>query len=260
MAMDYTKRRALQKAAEALLKERYNEGRDPMLPLDPIKAMQEVRYAAGGHRAELLGEEPQDVPAEDVLAALTQADEARQRLDRLELGLIEAARARGASWQKIADHLGLGTRQSAETRALRLERAVSRYHHGGRDVAQQRTEKARQRTADAWCAEHEDRIQAVAERLIDVSKAWPQLTENPLATSYMHVLASTLTTSGSGPKMLQELASLKHTFAPYGEERLRPTGPRAAEANAAVDAMLALLDEVGAVRRAVHSSTKGARS
>ncbi|MBU2665629.1 hypothetical protein KOI35_19140 [Actinoplanes bogorensis] len=49
---------------------------------------------------------------------------ARARLDAHELELIDRARRDGATWGEIADALGLGSRQAAEQRRLRLVAAV----------------------------------------------------------------------------------------------------------------------------------------
>ncbi|MCO8276102.1 hypothetical protein M1L60_36550 [Actinoplanes sp. TRM 88003] len=49
---------------------------------------------------------------------------ARARLDAEELDLIDRARREGATWGEIATALGLGSRQAAEQRRLRLVAAV----------------------------------------------------------------------------------------------------------------------------------------
>jgi len=49
---------------------------------------------------------------------------ARARLDAEELDLIDRARREGATWGEIATALGLGSRQAAEQRRLRLVTAV----------------------------------------------------------------------------------------------------------------------------------------
>ncbi|MFF9483020.1 hypothetical protein [Streptomyces sp. NPDC014733] len=257
MAMDSTKRRALKQAAEELLKDRYNDGRDIH---DPAAAMKSVRAAAYGHHS-TRGEGRSEVPVDDVLAALTQVEGARQQLERLELDLIRAVRARGTSWQRVADSLLLSSRQSAESRAMRLESAANN-NHQDHDVAGARLQRSRQRAADAWCETHEDRIRAVGERLYDAAGAWTEMDTNVLVASHMHQLGATLAAGGSGPQLMQCLEHLKVTFAPYGEPRLAPTtGARAggkevtvkqaAVATEARDAMLTLIDELSNVRLAV---------
>jgi hypothetical protein len=50
----------------------------------------------------------------------------RAELDAEELELIDRARRSGATWPEIAAALGLGSRQAAEQRRLRLARAAER--------------------------------------------------------------------------------------------------------------------------------------
>lgn len=260
MAMDYKKRLELQQTAEALLIERYNGGRDLH---EPGAVMRAVRAAAYNTHSDQ-GEGRLDVPVDDVLAALTQVEEERRRLERLELDLIRAARTRGASWQRVADGLGLGTRQSAETRAMRLENAAVSSHRC-HDVSAARIERARQRAAEAWCEEHEDRIREVCERLYDAAEAWMELDTEVVTASYMHELGATLAAGGSGAQLMRCLETLRSRFAPYNKPRLKPTvGKRAngkqisarqaAEAAAARDAMVALYVELWDARLAVVSA------
>jgi hypothetical protein len=54
------------------------------------------------------------------LTALRAVPAARARLDAEELELIDQARRAGATWGEVADALGLGSRQAAEQRRLRL--------------------------------------------------------------------------------------------------------------------------------------------
>ncbi|WP_433377366.1 hypothetical protein ACQPZX_09695 [Actinoplanes sp. CA-142083] len=54
------------------------------------------------------------------LTALREIPTARARLEASELELIDQARRDGATWADIASALGLGSRQAAEQRRLRL--------------------------------------------------------------------------------------------------------------------------------------------
>jgi hypothetical protein len=58
------------------------------------------------------------------LTALRAIPAERARLDARELALIDQARREGATWVEIAEALGLGSRQAAEQRRLRLTAAV----------------------------------------------------------------------------------------------------------------------------------------
>jgi hypothetical protein len=155
--------------AEALLMAKYSGGRDW---LDPVRVMHAVRAAAD--RYGLDGQEQAEVPADDVLAALTQLDEARSALDTLERDLTRAARKRGASWQQVADSLGLSSRSSAESRFVRLERDAASYR-GDRYPERQRAERARDRAGDAWCRANERRLREALGDLTTFNDTWPEL-------------------------------------------------------------------------------------
>jgi hypothetical protein len=58
------------------------------------------------------------------LSALRAIPAERARLDARELTLIDQARRAGATWVEVAEALGLGSRQAAEQRRLRLTAAV----------------------------------------------------------------------------------------------------------------------------------------
>ncbi|MFD5899673.1 hypothetical protein [Streptomyces sp. NPDC060366] len=257
MAIDHMKRREIKKAAEALLQERH--GKENGLAVTGQQALDAVSLALGGYAP--YGQEPREVPEDEALAALTQIEEARERLDRMELRLITAARERGASWQKVADSLGLGTRQSAETRALRLERAVQGYNIRGRDVGSQRLDNARQRAADAWCEEHADRIRNVCERLVDSSEAWGKtVSDNPTAQSYFHLMGAHLASDAAAKTLYDAMESLRYTLSPYSEKTAPvPTGKQADAATTARTDMLELVAECETVRHQVRRARSGGR-
>ena len=58
------------------------------------------------------------------LTALRAIPAERARLDARELALIDQARREGATWVEVAEALGLGSRQAAEQRRLRLATSV----------------------------------------------------------------------------------------------------------------------------------------
>jgi phosphoglycolate phosphatase-like HAD superfamily hydrolase len=58
------------------------------------------------------------------LTALRAIPAERARLDARELALIDRSRREGATWAEVAEALGLGSRQAAEQRRLRLTSAV----------------------------------------------------------------------------------------------------------------------------------------
>ncbi|WP_329492578.1 hypothetical protein OG618_37510 (plasmid) [Kitasatospora sp. NBC_01246] len=245
--MDYEAREAIKR----LLRERYDWN-----GADPVVAMRAVRAAAyPSAYAPLLAEEPEPVPAEDVLAALTLIEDARERLDGLELDLIRAARTRATPWSRIATALGLKTRQSAENRALRLERSMK--YASGREVSDERLDRARQRAAAAWCEANAGRIEAAAQGLAAVlAEAWPQLEDDVLAVLAVKGLHDTLAAESPPVTVLADhLQRIGWRLMPSGaSEPLAPTGPRAAEATAACSVLLDLLGELMTVRVAVRTA------
>lgn len=85
-----------------------------------------------------------DPSAEQVLDALSRLAGVRRDLDRLERALIDSARERSLGWPSIAAALGLGSRQAAEQRWLRLNGDATR------DPRSARTRRMRQRDVDAF--------------------------------------------------------------------------------------------------------------
>ncbi|MFE5863181.1 hypothetical protein ACFQ77_21920 [Streptomyces virginiae] len=246
MAINHAERQRMQEAAEELLRQRYGAGRSYA---DPLRLLQDVRSAALGYSAAPDGEAP-DVPAEDFLAALTQVEDARARMDALEQDLIRGARDRGASWQRIADSLGMANRQAAEARATRLERAAQS-RNGDRDVRAQRRERARRRAVETWCRTHEGRLRTAGEHMVDGGDAWPQLAGDAIAEYTLDRLRGTLEAGGAGVEIAVYLEALYSRLTPYGQPPLEPSGERAAAARAARDVLLVLLDELSAARLAV---------
>ncbi|HLM04807.1 MAG TPA: hypothetical protein VK402_06410 [Blastococcus sp.] len=60
------------------------------------------------------------VPAEDVVSALTLLPSARSEIDQMEAALLFVARAEGLPWGRIAEGLGLSSRQAAQQRFERV--------------------------------------------------------------------------------------------------------------------------------------------
>ncbi|MDA5286823.1 HSP18 transcriptional regulator [Streptomyces sp. Isolate_45] len=90
-----------------------------------------------------------DAGPREALVALTMLREVRERLAGWESGLIEAARAGGASWEDLAAPLGVASRQAAERRYLRL-RPGAAGSTGEQRVAATRNSRAAERTVAAW--------------------------------------------------------------------------------------------------------------
>ena len=105
-------------------------------------------------------------PALDALPLLRAV---RDRIDATERALIESARTGGVSWATIAGALGLGTRQAAEQRFLRLTGYQSR------DIAPTREIRKRQRSVDTQHGPAIARLRAAARTLlrrIEADAAW----------------------------------------------------------------------------------------
>lgn len=225
-------REQLLEAAEALLLAKYADGR-PWL--DPVRAMHAVRAAADGYDA-AAGPEAPDVPAADLLAALTQLTEARAALDTLERDLTRGARQRGASWTEVAASLDLASRSSAESRYTRLERSAATYR-GDRYPDKQRAERARDRAADAWIRAHEPRLRDAVWNFACVNDRWPQLARHATADQF-----AIWVREDDGAALAARLRDMQLLLDAHGDTA--PT-PEAIEAR---DEALALLAELRAAR------------
>ncbi|MFD8415266.1 hypothetical protein ACFV2Q_26495 [Streptomyces sp. NPDC059650] len=89
----------------------------------------------------------------EALAALLLLREVREQLAGWESGLIETARAAGASWADLAAPLGVASRQAAERRYLRL-RPGPEGSTGEQRVQATRDGRAAQRAVDTWARDH----------------------------------------------------------------------------------------------------------
>jgi hypothetical protein len=106
---------------------------------------------------------------DDVMHALARLGHVRNDIDRIERELIGAARDLHVTWPDIAAALGLGSRQAAEQRWLRLRGATSR------DPRRVRTGQREQRIVDAIHGEELSRLRAAAvevHRRIEADHGW----------------------------------------------------------------------------------------
>lgn len=89
------------------------------------------------------------------LTALAVLRQLREHIAAWEPELIDAARARGASWAELAPALGVASRQAAERRALRLRPAGdAAASTGDQRVQAERDKRAGQRAVNAWAREN----------------------------------------------------------------------------------------------------------
>ncbi|AUG81208.1 hypothetical protein CFP65_6559 [Kitasatospora sp. MMS16-BH015] len=101
--------------------------------------------------AETAGPGADEPPADPVqaLAAVLLLHELRGRLATWEAGLVETARASGATWADLARPMGVASRQAAENRYLRLRPATGK-STGAERVKAVRDRRAADRTVDDW--------------------------------------------------------------------------------------------------------------
>jgi hypothetical protein len=92
---------------------------------------------------------PSRTAPEHALAALLLLREVREQLATWEPGLIETARAAGASWADLAHPLGVASRQAAERRYLRVRPGASG-STGEERVHSTRQRRAADRSVTAW--------------------------------------------------------------------------------------------------------------
>ncbi|MEW2071629.1 HSP18 transcriptional regulator [Streptomyces sp. NPDC007346] len=102
------------------------------------------------------------------LASLQLLREVRERLAGWESGLIEAARAAGASWAELADPLGVASRQAAERRYLRL-RPGSLGSTGEQRVKATRDRRAADRTITTWARQNASDLRSLAGQVTALS-------------------------------------------------------------------------------------------
>ncbi|WDG32947.1 HSP18 transcriptional regulator [Streptomyces sp. CA-278952] len=98
------------------------------------------------------------------LASLHLLREVRERLAGWEPGLIETARAAGASWADLADPLGVASRQAAERRYLRL-RPGSAGSTGEQRVQATRDRRAGDRSITAWARRNAADLRSLASQI-----------------------------------------------------------------------------------------------
>ncbi|MEU3661386.1 type III effector protein [Streptomyces sp. NPDC032940] len=112
-----------------------------------LAAIEEAVHSAQSPRS---AEQPAaEVGSDQALAALLLLRELRTQLAGWETGLIETARAAGASWADLAEPLGVASRQAAERRYLRL-RPGAPGTTGEQRVQATRDRRAADRAVSAW--------------------------------------------------------------------------------------------------------------
>lgn len=128
---------------------------DPASFFAAAAALDAIDTAVRTAQAPPHGVRPDDGQAssEQALAALALLRELRGRLAGWEPGLIEAARAGGASWADLASPLGVASRQAAERRYLRVRPGMPGTT-GEQRVQAARGHRAADRTVTAWARDN----------------------------------------------------------------------------------------------------------
>ncbi|MER7702483.1 type III effector protein [Kitasatospora sp. NPDC097605] len=114
------------------------------------------------------GPEPATSP-DQALAAILLLRELRDELAAWESGLVETARAAGATWDDLARPMGVASRQAAENRYLRLRRARAGTDTGGTTGAERvkavRDRRAADRAVTAWARDHAAELRVLAAQI-----------------------------------------------------------------------------------------------
>lgn len=102
----------------------------------------------------------------DLLAALVALRELSDEIASWEAPLIAAARRAGVSWADLAPALGLGSRQAAERRFLRLQPSDrSDVRTGEERVRDERDRRAGDRAVTAWARSNSGPLRRLAGRI-----------------------------------------------------------------------------------------------
>jgi hypothetical protein len=116
-----------------------------------------------------------DAP-EQALAALLLLREVRTRLAGWEAGLVETARARGATWAELARPMGVASRQAAENRYLRLRPAHGTSGEpgtGAERVRAVRDRRAAERAVIAWARDNAADLRVLAAQITALADLGP---------------------------------------------------------------------------------------
>lgn len=119
------------------------EGTSPPDTAAAVRQVQQVLDDAGAGGNDT-------VSASALLEALTTLREVRARLADWEPELAAAARERGVSWAALAPALGVGSRQAAERRFLRLHPSATGEATGEGRVRAERDRRAADRAVASW--------------------------------------------------------------------------------------------------------------
>ncbi|HEX3731619.1 MAG TPA: hypothetical protein VHU91_01645 [Mycobacteriales bacterium] len=98
----------------------------------------------------------------ELLSALATLRNLREELAEWEPRLITAARGLGASWVSLAQALGVGSRQAAERRYLRLRPSGGNETTGEGRVRAERAKRAAERVVNTWARQNSASLRTLA--------------------------------------------------------------------------------------------------
>ncbi|MFF7586301.1 hypothetical protein ACFZCK_02280 [Kitasatospora purpeofusca] len=150
----------------------------PEPPVEPASLLAAAAALAAIDDAVRTAQDPDGTPRtrsgeagpEQALAALVLLRELRTELAGWEAGLVENARAAGATWADLAHPMGVASRQAAENRYLRLRPAdstpdASAARTGAERVKAVRDRRAAERTVAAWARDNAAELRVLAARI-----------------------------------------------------------------------------------------------
>lgn len=114
---------------------------------------------------------------QQALAALLLLRELRTELAGWEAGLVESARATGATWADLAHPMGVASRQAAETRYLRLRPPSAppdATETGAERVKAVRDHRAAERTVTTWARDNAVDLRILAAQLTTLTDLAPR--------------------------------------------------------------------------------------
>ncbi|MDJ1641912.1 HSP18 transcriptional regulator [Streptomyces pakalii] len=129
-----------------------------------LQTIDEAVRDAHGRAGDAASPPPPGTERAQALASLQLLREVREQLAGWETGLIETARAAGASWADLADPLGVASRQAAERRYLRL-RPGSEGSTGEQRVRATRDRRAGDRSITTWARQNAADLRSLAGRI-----------------------------------------------------------------------------------------------
>ncbi|MGW1293785.1 HSP18 transcriptional regulator [Streptomyces sp. NPDC002533] len=129
-----------------------------------LQTIDEAVRDAHGRAGDAASGPPPATERAQALASLQLLREVREQLAGWETGLIETARAAGASWADLADPLGVASRQAAERRYLRL-RPGSEGSTGEQRVRATRDRRAGDRSITTWARQNAADLRSLAGRI-----------------------------------------------------------------------------------------------